>query len=173
MFPLFHIAIPLLLFEIPRINHTINVNRAVLIVASMLPDIIDKTLLFLGLGSGRDISHTLIFWAISSFLLYFVSKKGTPITGSYSIGIGFHLLLDLPYIPLFYPFISYDFPITEEPLLVWLNSILTNPIVIGTELIGASILIFIFFKHNLRKRENFISFLKTTSLSLEKGNKTK
>lgn len=165
MFPLFHIAIPLLVFEIPKINKNVKVNRAVLIIGSMIPDLIDKPILFLSLGSGRDISHTLLFWTISSILLYLITKRNLPISLSYAMGTGFHLLLDMPHIPLLYPFVQYDFPVTEEPFLVWLNTIFTNPLVISTELIGGLILISIFFIHNLKKKEKLINFLKTTSIS--------
>jgi hypothetical protein len=165
MFPLFHIAIPLLVFEIPKINDKVKVNRAVLIIASMIPDLIDKPILFLSLGSGRDISHTLLFLIVSSILLYLLTKRNLPILFSYVVGVGFHLLLDMPYIPLFYPFVQYDFPVTEEPFLVWLHTILTDPLVISTELIGGLILGSIFFIHNLKKKEKLIAFLKTTSIS--------
>jgi hypothetical protein len=165
MFPLFHIAIPLLVIEIPKINKNVKVNRAVLIIASMIPDLIDKPILFLSLGSGRDISHTLLFWTISSILLYLITKRNLPISLSYAVGVGFHLLLDMPHIPLLYPFVQYDFPVTEEPFLVWLKTIFTDPLVISTELIGGVILVFIFFKYNLMKKEKLINFLKTTSNS--------
>ena len=65
------------------------------------------------------------------------------------IGCIFHLLLDLPYVPLFYPFIPYDFTITEEPIAHWWESLLTNPIIITTELIGLGIIVFIIVNNKL------------------------
>ncbi|TXT61863.1 MAG: membrane protein of unknown function [Promethearchaeota archaeon] len=62
MFLIFHVAIPLLIFEIPYLKKHFKINRFCLALGAILPDIIDKLLLILfRLGDGRYIGHTLIF----------------------------------------------------------------------------------------------------------------
>lgn len=120
---------------------------------------IDKILLFLGLGSGRSISHSLLFIGLSFLVIYIVSRGNKAISISFLIGIISHLLLDLPEVPFFYPFIQYDYEILEDPFWFWLINFFSNPIVFTTEIIGIIILAFIFFNnklYNLKKMANFI-----------------
>ena len=108
MFPFFHIAVPLIVLEIPYIKSRFSFNRFTIIIASIFPDIIDKPLLFLSLGTGRGISHTLIFLLSSTLILYLISKRNIIMTLSFLYGISFHFILDLPEVPLFYPLVYYD-----------------------------------------------------------------
>ncbi len=130
----------------------------------MLPDIIDKTILFLGLGSGRYIFHSLLFVFLSFLILFIVTKGNKEVSFPFLIGMLFHLLLDLPGIPLFYPFIEYEFIVTDDPIPLWVNTLLTDPIVQITEFIGGVCLIFIIFHNKLYKSEDFIKYLKTSPL---------
>jgi len=120
---------------------------------------IDKILLFLGLGSGRSISHSLLFTGLSFLVIYIISRGNKAISISFLIGIISHLLLDLPEVPFFYPFIQYDYEILEDPFWFWLINFFSNPIVFTTEIMGIIILAFIFFNnklYNLKKMANFI-----------------
>jgi len=120
---------------------------------------IDKILLFLGLGSGRSISHSLLFTGLSFLVRYIISRGNKAISISFLIGIISHLLLDLPEVPFFYPFIQYDYEILEDPFWFWLINFFSNPIVFTTEIMGIIILAFIFFNnklYNLKKMANFI-----------------
>ena len=65
----------------------------------------------------------------------------------------FHLLLDLPEVPLFYPFIMYDFFILEDPFGYWLYKLFNDPVVYLTELVGISLLIFIVIRNKLYNLE--------------------
>jgi len=130
----------------------------------MLPDIIDKVILFLGLGSGRYFFHSLLFIFLSFFILFLITKGNKEISFPFLIGMIFHLLLDLPGIPIFYPFIEYDFVVTDDPIPLWINTLLTNPIVQATEIIGGICLIFIIINNRLYKSEDFIKYLKTSPL---------
>jgi len=80
-----------------------------LILGALIPDLIDKPLLFLKLGSGRGISHSLLFILASCVILIFLLKslyknnnnnKNNIIVLSYIIGISSHLIIDLPEVPL-------------------------------------------------------------------------
>ena len=164
MFPLFHIAFPLLIFEIPRLKKNYRINRLALIIGSMIPDIIDKAILFSGLGSGRYFFHSLLFVFLSFFILFLITKGNKEISFPFLIGMLFHLLLDWPGIPLFYPFIEYEFVVTDDAIPLWINTLLTDPIVQATEIIGAAFLIFIIVNNRLYKSEDFVKYLKTSPL---------
>ena len=165
MFPLFHIALPLIITEIPKLKKRYRFNRFFLILGAMFPDIVDKTILLLKLGSGRLYFHSLLFVFISSGVLFLISKGITKnnkeISFSFLIGMLFHLLLDMPDVPLFFPFIQYDVTIVDDPIPVWFNTLLTNPIVQITEIIGATFLVFITIKNRLYKTDELLNYLKT------------
>jgi inner membrane protein len=70
-----------------------------LMVGSMVPDIIDKPLAFLGFGNGRSITHTLLVFLVvllTALYLYVNHKK----TGLLAIAIGMftHLVLDFMWV---------------------------------------------------------------------------
>lgn len=158
----------MIIFEIPKLKKNYRLNRSALIIGSIFPDIIDKTILFLGLGSGRYYFHSLLFVFLSFSVLFLITKginKGNKeVSFAFLIGMLFHLLLDMPGIPLFYPFVQYDIVIVDDPFPHWLNTLLTDPIVQATEIIGAAFLIFIIFNNRLYKSEELIKYLKTSPL---------
>ncbi|MHA1149513.1 MAG: metal-dependent hydrolase [Promethearchaeota archaeon] len=156
-------AIPLLLFEIPYIKKNYRTNRIALIIGSLFPDIIDKPLSILSIASGRGYSHTILFILLAFIILHLITKSNSAISIPFLIGECFHLGLDLPYVPLFYPFIPYDFIFTEDPIAHWGNSLLTNPIIITTELVGAGIIIFIMVHNKLYNFTEIIEYLRTNS----------
>jgi len=159
MFLLFHIAIPLLVFEIPRIKSYFNFNRLALIIGALLPDLIDKPILLLSLGSGRGYSHSMLFVALLYLTIFLISNKKTLIANSLAIGVLFHLLLDLPEVPLFAPFIQYNFEIIEDPIGYWINKLLLDPLVQSTEIIGLSGLVFILIHNKLFKFKKIFHYL--------------
>jgi len=71
-----------------------------------------------------------------------------------------HLVLDLPEVPLFFPFIAYDFIIIEDPLWYWFYKLFNDPLVYLTEIIGILILIFILLNNRLFNRKDLVRFLK-------------
>jgi len=128
----------------------------------MFPDIVDKTLLILKMSNGRSYFHSLLFVFLSFLVLFLLSKGNKRISLSFLIGMLFHLFLDFPEVPLFYPFISYDFAYTDDPIPHWTRTLLTSPIVQVTEIIGLGILIFITAKYRLYKSRELVRYLKTT-----------
>ena len=159
MFLLFHIAVPLLLFEIPKIKEKVNFNRLALIIGALLPDLIDKPILLLSLGSGRGFSHSLLFFGIVYIIMILIFKKKKFIANSLAIGILFHLVLDLPDVPLFAPFIYYDYEIIEDPILYWINKLMGDPVVQITEIFGFVGLLFILFYNKLFNFKMIIDYL--------------
>lgn len=128
----------------------------------MFPDIMDKSMLFLQSGSGRGYFHSLFFIILCFGFLFLITRGNKSISFSFFIGTLFHLLLDLPAIPLFYPFIEYDEVIVKDPIPLWINTLLTDPIVQLTEIAGGIILIYIFINYRLYKSKELIRYLKTT-----------
>lgn len=157
IFPFFHIAIPLLIFEIPQIKKKYRINRLSLIIGSFFPDLADKLILFLKLSNGRGYFHSLSLVFICFSILFLISKRNNSISVPFLIGALLHLILDLPSIPLFYPFIMYDFSYRGDP--DWISTLLTSPTVQITEIIGFSIISIIIIKNKLFRREELKEFL--------------
>jgi hypothetical protein len=80
------------------------------------------------------------------------------------IGNMIHLILDLPEIPFFFPFIPYDFIYVEDPLGGWLYSLFNDPIVLITEITGIVILIFILIHNRLYSGKKIINFLRNRAI---------
>lgn len=125
----------------------------------MIPDIIDKPLFLLGLGYGRLYSHNLLFVLISFLIVYISTKRNKSISFSFLYGLISHIILDLPFVPLFYPFVSYDFYYIEEPLIYWLRKLYTDPVVISTEVSGILCIIFIIKSNKLYHKSDIINYL--------------
>ena len=160
MFPIFHIAIPLIILELPYIKGKYKFNRIALLIGALLPDIIDKSFMFLKLSSGRGVSHTLLFVLVSVIIIHLLVKKNYLISVPFLIGVVSHLILDLPEVPLFFPFIMHDFIYIDDPLSGWFYSLFHDPIVLTTEILGAGILIFILVRNQLYSRKRIINFLR-------------
>ena len=116
-------------------------------------------MLFLNFGSGRGISHTFLFVILGYLILHIASKKKSHVSLPFLIGMLFHLVLDLPEVPLFYPFIMYDFLILEDPLGYWIYVLFNDPVVYMTELLGISLLVFIVIRNKLYNLEIIKTFL--------------
>jgi len=133
----------------------------------LLPDIIDKPIFLLGFGTGRYLSHNLLFALVSFFALFLLTKKNLKISLPFLIGIFSHFILDIPYVPFFYPFISYDWLVIDEPLLYWFTSMFTNPVVIITEITGVIIFTYILLKNKLFRYSVILDYLKGDSSSVK------
>jgi hypothetical protein len=127
----------------------------------MFPDIIDKMIMFLKLAYGRCYFHSLLFIFVCFAILLLFSRNNKPISFSFLIGEIFHVILDLPDVPLFYPFIYYDFTYQGNPFPEWIHTLLTDPKAQTTEIIGGFILGFITINNKLYKINNIINYLKT------------
>ena len=168
MFPFFHVFIPLILVEIvyylyPKSKNW-NFIRFWIILGSIIPDLIDKplSLLFPDSFSGRGVAHApfVIIGFLTSIQIIF---KKNYVTKSLGIGIFLHLLLDIPYIPWFWPFIPYK--LYDLGISGWWTTLTTNMWVLSTEIFGLSGIIGLAMKYrilDLKKIihwENFQDFL--------------
>ena len=106
-------------------------------------------MLFLNLGSGRGISHTILFVLLSFVILHVATKRKSFISLPFLIGMVAHLALDLPEVPLFFPFIEYDFLMIEDPLSYWFYKLFNDPLVYLTEISGILILLLILVGNKL------------------------
>jgi hypothetical protein len=120
--------------------------------------------MFLNVGTGRGISHTLMFLLISFLIVHLLSKRNLIISFSFFIGTSFHIILDLPEVPLFFPFISYESFYVEDPLSEWYYTLLNDPLVLFTEILGSLILIFILVKNQLYSRKKIIFYLQNKEI---------
>ena len=161
-----HIALPLLLFEIPYIKKNYKTNRFALIIGSLISDFFDKPLEILGLSSGKGIFHTVLFAFIAFLVVYVVTKGNLSISIPILIGILMHLPLDEPQVPYFWPFFSLEFvEISENPIAVWLSrASLTYLFIIITEIVGGIILLFIIVHNKLYSFSKLIDYLKTNPI---------
>jgi len=160
------VAFPLILTEIPSIKR-LKPNRFALLIGSILPDVIDKPFVLLGIGTGRYFSHNLLFVLVSFIVIILSTKKNLRVSFPFLCGLTAHLLLDIPYVPFFYPFISYEGVIIDEPLLWWIDALFTNPIIQITEIAGVVSLVFILIKNKLYHLKEIKEYLKGEGLSIQ------
>ena len=80
-------------------------------LGSILPDIIDKPFQIMGMGYGRFIGHTLFMGLVIAGIIHLLTRKKL-LSLSLLFGYWVHLLEDgSAFVPWFYPFVNYDFPI--------------------------------------------------------------
>lgn len=144
-----------------------------MIIGALLPDIIDKPLFLLDLGGGRLYSHNLLFVIVSFLIVHFSSKRNKSISLPFLFGLISHLILDLPYVPLFYPFFSYDYYYIEEPLTYWFRKLWTDPFVIITEIMGLLFILFIVIRNKLYHIRDITNYLKGFNQTLIQISKEK
>lgn len=168
MFVLGHVGlaiglIALILYQKPEWRPKFDLRWVV--IGAMLPDLIDKTIGLLILreyiDNGRIYAHTLTFSiCLTAIALYFRSRP----TMSIAFGSWMHLSLDRMWeVPetLLWPAYRWDFPQTDFYFGKWFEMLLTDPYIYISEIIGASILLFLFLYYKMYIRDNWRSvFLK-------------
>ena len=102
MTPIGHVGIAL------PAGYVLRLSLPFVFLGAILPDLIDKPLMALGIGGGRYIAHTLLFaFVVAGLLSLWKKKYGLSVL----IGMISHLLLDSGgFVPWLYPFKSYKFP---------------------------------------------------------------
>lgn len=145
MFPFFHVFVPLLVLELTGLTRKWNLQRLALVVGLMLPDLIEKPIDIVNPRFGRNVFHSLLFLGLLVGVTLAVRKAKGPQRGStrvmtaLSLGTAIHLLLDLPYVPFFAPFVDYShWWDADDALGAWIHSLLTEPVVQVTEAIGVA-----------------------------------
>ncbi len=131
MYPLAHIGVALLLGKLLKRRLKLK-NMKLVALGSMLPDLIDKPLTIIGIGSGRFIAHSLLFTIFISVL-------------SRELGFGcvVHLILDRiweePKV-LLLPFFGIP-PTVHHTIYDFIRILLTDRTVQLGEIVGAICLI--------------------------------
>lgn len=116
----------------------LSLSLFIVLIGSLMPDIIDKTLFLLGLtNTGRFIGHTLFLGIIFSLIVHLILRKKI-ISASLLFGYWFHLFEDvMGFVPWFYPFVNYDFSAyTFGPIF--------TPFNIASEVVGIVMVIYIY-----------------------------
>ena len=140
----------------------------VLLIGTLVPDIIDKPLSFLGFGNGRSITHTLlVFLIVLAAALYLWKYRSQIWLLAIAIVIFTHLIFDRMWAAprtLFWPLYGWAFtPAVQKIGLgqfsVWCHELFSNSYVYISETIG--ILIFVFFVGTLLHEKKLQSFLLT------------
>ncbi|MHA1562549.1 MAG: metal-dependent hydrolase [Promethearchaeota archaeon] len=177
MFPLFHIFFPLFILELVLLitknkkNKLEKIQRFWLMLGSILPDLIDKPIsIITKLVSGRGIAHTPIFLIFLCILIYILTRNKW-ISLSLGFGMIFHLLLDIPEVPWFWPIIPLEG--YQDVFDSWIYTLLHDPLIFSTEIIsligilGIIVSYKIIFNGKLINWQNVNSFLFKTPKSLK------
>jgi membrane-bound metal-dependent hydrolase YbcI (DUF457 family) len=175
MFPLGHIGLTLALVLGVRRWVDVRLDYRILIVAALLPDLIDKPLgLVFGID-GRNLAHTLVFaLALTSLFLLLrwrsTSNEGAEIWAmvllAMAIGTWTHLLFDrmwaLPEI-LLWPFLGVAFP-TNPFDFAGLLAGYQDPYTLIGDVLGAVAIVYIAWRHGLHRKGRFRLFLRNGRL---------
>ncbi|MFC1872255.1 metal-dependent hydrolase [Chloroflexota bacterium] len=145
------------------------IDIRILMIGSLLPDIIDKTLghYFLRdvFNNGRIFSHTLVFLVLISTLSIYLYKRYRQLwLATLSFGSLMHLVLDQMWLnpnTLFWPFLGIPFERLDisDWLLGILKAIISEPVLYIPEIMGT--LILFLFCSELIHRHRFFTFIKT------------
>lgn len=134
------------------------VDIRLLLIGSLLPDIIDKPLMFAvpGLGGGHGLAHSLLFLALISFigLFLFIRLRQTWML-ALSFGTAVHLPLDQIWQclhALLWPF----YPLDKGDVTNWLpdmiRGLFSNPAVYVSEITGFAVVAWLGYLVVRRKR---------------------
>ncbi len=171
MFPLGHLGLTLALVVGARRWVDVRVDYRLLLVAALLPDMIDKPLSVVFGIAGRYIGHTLVF-ALSLTAMFLLlrsrsrSREGAGVWAvallALAIGTWTHLLFDrmwaLPEI-LLWPFLGLAFPLDPFDPFSLLEGYRDPYVMIG-DVLGALALGYFAWKHRLYRWDNFVHFLR-------------
>lgn len=120
-------------------------------IGSIMPDLIDKIPLFLGLSSyGRFIGHTLFLGILIPLIAHIIFRKKL-VSFSLLFGYMLHLLEDATsFVPWFYPFVNYNFS-------AYTLGNIFNPFNVVSEVVGVFLFIYV-VRINSNFRNDFKKF---------------
>ncbi|MFQ5838522.1 MAG: metal-dependent hydrolase [Thermoplasmata archaeon] len=176
MFPLGHFGLTVALGEMLSRgpSRPVKLDYRILLLGSMFADLVDKPVGILFGIEGRNVAHSLLFSvSLTVFLLLpllapqlyprgIAQRLSNPLP-LLSLGLWTHLLLDRiweqPYVVL-WPFLGAAFHPAEFNFLLVLTAVL-NPYVLGGEIAGLAILLFMAHKYRLYRWSNLLRAIKT------------
>ena len=162
-----HIGLTLFLFV--WIFKDKNADLRFLLIGSLLPDIIDKTLyLFSFTNNSRTYGHTLLFAVFSLFAIMIITNRENPKRKSYlliPIALLFHLVLDEMWMfseTLFWPSFNGLFSASNSSAnsLVELFLISINKTEVIIKEITGMFFLFISLNQNMNFRINLMNLIK-------------
>ncbi len=166
LYPFFHVFFPITLLIVMRVDVKLKINRLAFSIALMLPDLVDKFLMWTVGTTGRSWAHNLLFLVLAG-IPFLLAGRGSI---AYSVWLGtlIHLFLDIPAVPWFFPFISYDLWGASPPdyaggFWEYLLTGLTQPVTLITEIVGILCLIWLLWKYKLLSKRGMISFFGNVS----------
>jgi len=96
----------------------LNFSVITLLIAAVGPDIIDKSISYSITGHSRYIAHSLMFDLIICGFIVLIFRKKPKIWRAFIFGWQMHILLDVKgFMPWFYPFKTYNFPIRTQSFI--------------------------------------------------------
>ncbi len=174
MYPFFHVFLPIVLFVVTGVDVRLKINRLAFSIALMLPDLIDKLLMWTVGATGRSWAHNLLFVALAG--IPFLLARKYPIANGVWLGALIHLVLDIPSVPWLFPFISYDLWGANPPEYTggfWDYFLygLTNPTTLITEIGGIICLVWLISKYELLSKTGLTAFFRNlSSIKIGAGN---
>ena len=123
-----HVAISALL------HRYIDVDLGASVAGGLAPDVVDKTLcqVLHATPNGRMYAHTVVGLALSTALVW--AARGRRSALGWMVGYAAHLAADSGgMVPLFYPFVEYDFGNQGVPLGEILSQFIHRPLLVALE----------------------------------------
>ncbi|MGQ0797580.1 MAG: metal-dependent hydrolase [Methanobacteriota archaeon] len=160
MYLLGHLGIGLGIAWFASTKAKMPIDYRLILLGAILPDLIDKPLGYaLGLES-RLWAHTLVFLGM---ILGFGAIPRVRVLLALGIGVATHILLDRmwnnPYV-LLWPALGSAFPPDGVNLWNIVSVLWQDPVVLGGELVGASILAAFARMHGIRSWSTLVAFLR-------------
>ncbi|HMF31426.1 MAG TPA: hypothetical protein VKK79_08435 [Candidatus Lokiarchaeia archaeon] len=151
-----------------RLDIHLKLDRLTLAIGLILPDLVDKLLMWTIGTSGRDWAHNLLFIGLAG--IPFVIARKMPMARSIWLGCFIHLLLDMPGVPWLFPFvptaISYNIDYTAGFMNYFIAGLI-QPIAWTTELVGIACMVILIYANHLTSFAAIKDFLKNPALNIQ------
>lgn len=147
-----------------------DIDFRLVIVAAMLPDIVDKlvgmVLFKEEISNGRLFTHSIFVIGIISILIFIAVriKYGPTLkTLLYVPPIWMHLILDRMWEEpdtLFWPLFGAGFPKLDIEVGDYFSILLSEPYILAGEILGALIIVALVIRHRVYTKTNILGFLR-------------
>ena len=152
-----------------------NIDFRLVIIAAMLPDIIDKVvgliILKEEISNGRIFTHSLlVVGTVSLYMITVYKVRSGYILKSllYAAPVWIHLILDRMWEEpgtLLWPLFGIHFPRVDIEISDYFAILFSEPYILFGEVLGGLIIVVLMAKHRLYKNTNLHDFLKHGKIS--------